>query len=579
MNNWLLVKDSGDNTKHRSFDNHIDLNSGFRFYFTLAKENYYYDDNSMSGIFVFGYYARRLSKNDGKFDLRDLFNLLSKKPKNLNNEIKGFFTILIINAGNFSIINDPLGISKFFYVDNLEMFAGRIKFLKELTSPQLSKNHLLEYYVFNYCLNGNTFFENIKYATPASIYSLNAGGQIPGSTYFDIQNYLATGNSKLTKKEIYREAPEIWMKIIRQWQEVLNGDKVSLTLTAGLDSRIILGSFLKSGYKDFDTFTFGHERTSDVVFAKELAKKYSIPHRHLYPGKDFFLHYSFEAEKVFNVGDSMASIFRAHRMDAYKRIMKASTGIFMGMAGSDLVRGIGYDGLIISPVANYSWTHRRFSDFFNSPDIKSKYASLGFSSFDYLIDNRLDFNYVTHPLHYLFKVVIPLHFAQDVTINANSGYKTYLPFLDMDYLDFLRQAGFLHLSEYKDFKMMNNKRRIGGLYYSAKLSKNIHDGLSSFTLGKGYSVNDIVSSQIFALLKGLYWKKFVKNKLNFVANLTYDNWFWEYLSTYFTKNNISDIGINSEYLEQRLNTMPKSGGELHFLDFAKAVNIHLASKL
>jgi hypothetical protein len=579
MNNWLLVKDKENISKISSFDNQIALNFGFVFSFTLAKDNYYYDDELRSGIFVFGYFARRLSKNEGKFDLKDLFHLLTKNPDNLNNEIKGIFTILIINNGNFSIINDPLGISKFFYTDNLEMYAGRINFLKELTHPQLSKNHLLEYYVFNYCLNGHTFFQNIKYASPASICSLSTGGQVSCSAYFDIQNYLATGIPKLTKKEMYREAPEIWMKIIRQWQEILNGKKVSLTLTAGLDSRIILGSFLKSGYENFDTFTFGHERTSDVVFAKELAQKYSIPHRHLYPEEDFFDNFSYEAEKVFKAGDSLVSIFRAHRLDAYEKVMGFSSGIFMGMAGSDLVRGIGYDGLIISKIANYCWKNKSLFDFFDNDEIRSRFSKLGFNSFDYLKDNNDKYNYISHPLLYIFNVIIPLHFSQDITLSSNNDLKTYLPFLDFDYLDFLRETGFINVKEFGSFEVMNNKRRVRGLRHSAKLAWSLNSDLAKFTLGKGYSADDLANYELWAYAKGIYWKLFIKKKKKYLANLPYEQWFWNYLNTYFTSNNISDTGINANYLAQRLKTVSKSGGELHFLDFAKAVNIHLSTKL
>lgn len=577
MNNWIIKKTSPE-AINENFNEHIDLNSGFRLSFTLNQTDYFFNKNTRSGIFLFGYYTYRLNQSERIKDLNSLYEALEGNIEVLPKIIKGIFTIILISNGNFTLINDPLGISKFFYSKDLSCFAGRIKPVKEQVSDALSQNNLLEYYVFNYCLNGHTFFQNINYSIAASCFKLIPNGQIVTNTYFDIIKYLSEPMPKISSKEVFGKVSEQWLKIIKQWQNELNGQKASLTLTAGVDSRIILGSFLKSGYKPFDTFTFGHELSSDVRFAKLLADKYCIPHNHVYPETEFFEGFDQKAKSVFNEGDTLVSLYRAHRQDAYSQLKGSTRAIFMGMAGSDLVRGFGYNGLITSPLAYHCLNKKEFNKYFQDQQIIEKLNAIGFQSTDSLLDNEATYDYVKHPLHYLFKVIIPLHFSQDVLINSNMGINTYLPFLDFDYLDILLQTNYFGHVDYNNYKLLDIKRRARGLYYSARLAKTVHPELANFSLGKGYSPDDIVKSRILTLIKGSLYK-FSKEKRSDVANFSYGTWFWEFLTNYFQSNDIGETTLNKEYLFKQLLNTAKSGGELHFLDFVKAVNVHMATKL
>jgi hypothetical protein len=432
--------------------------------------------------------------------------------------------------------------------------------------------------VFNYCLNGNTYFDKIKYSTPASCFKLLPDGSVQFCEYFNIISFLKNSSKKESKKDIFAEAVERWRSIIQQLNYVFDQNKASLTLTAGLDSRIIAGGFIKAGIDDFNTFTFGHDESLDVIYAKLLAKKFGLSHKHYYPEKEFFKNFEPNARNVFDAGDSLVSIYRAHRLDAYSKVMNRSTAIVTGMAGSDLVRGIGYDGLIVSAIAWHCWRKRNLETFFENNDIISNLSAIGLNSFEYLLDRKDAYEYVNHPMHYLFKVIIPLHFGQDVMMNMNMGWSTYLPFLDLDYLEFLSKTPYLDVSDYSNFDVRNFKRRTEGLFYSARLLKELNPQLASFTLGKGYSPDDIVRSQIIFLTKGALHKIRERNKYK-VANFSYGDWYWKFLMRYFDHSDLSDIGLDGEYLTNILQNLSHSGGELYFLDFTKAVNVHLAVNL
>jgi hypothetical protein len=572
MNNWLITNrniEKGD----LKFENQIKLNHGYCLYYSDLNINYHLE-NENNGIFIFGYYINRLEKSEDLKHPAGLFKLLLNENINPADYIKGIFTIVLINNGEFKIFNDPLGISKFFYSRNNDVFSGRINYCKKLLDKDLSQENLLEYYVFNYSLNGNTFFKNIFNSVPASIVKISDNGKVSISNYFDILHYLSHKDHKVSNKKILNQSAGVWTEIINQWVNTDKSKPVSLTLTAGLDSRIILASIIKSGNKNLQTFTFGHPDSYDVVYAKKFASKYNIQHQHMYPAPTFFANYAQYASEVHSLGDTLTSVYRAHRFDAYKQIMTHSSAIFMGIAGSDLVRGFSYDGLIVSDIAFNSWNKNSPETYFNKGVI-NKLKNIGFDSVKTITQNIDNYRFIEHPLGYLFKVIIPLHFSQDILINSNNGWKTILPFLDLDYLDFLKNSDYLGVSDFSNYKVMNYRRRSKGLYYSANLLNMLNGEFAEFTLGKGYSAKNIVDSEVLAAYKGIKHKIINRNKAK-QANFSYGKWYHEYLSSYFNQNKIHETGLNEKYLRKKLKETEPFGGELHFLDLTKAINIHLS---
>jgi hypothetical protein len=87
--------------KATPFNTILDLNEGYRFGFSLSRENYHYDSATNSGIFVFGYFIKRLDGADGELSLKNLFERLSKNQDSLYHMIKGIFTIILLVKGKF----------------------------------------------------------------------------------------------------------------------------------------------------------------------------------------------------------------------------------------------------------------------------------------------------------------------------------------------------------------------------------------------------------------------------------------------------------------------------------------------
>lgn len=576
--NWLITRYKAVQCNYLQ---KIHLRDGFDFQFSLDESSYYYNEAIHSGIFIFGYCLPRNSSSFKSLSPEQLFVLLSEHKECFYKSIKGIFTIVLIKNGLFSVFNDHLGLSKFFYCGSTDVgiISNSIVQLKELKSNiKLNPNNALEYYIFNYLLNGNTFYNEIFYSKPATVISLDENHCIKKECYFDLEEYLLESKTLFKGAQVIRNAADVLISIIDQYQRYLCNSHVSLTLTAGLDSRIILGSFIRSRFDQFDTFTFGHDKSSDVFYAKQLAKQFNVENNHLYPERSFFEKFAKAAIDVYVKGESLVSIYRAHRMDAYQKVLQRSQAIFMGLGGSDLVRGSGSDGLIISEIAMHCWQKKSFETYLNKENTTKSIKKMGFNSIEYLLDNKEHYLYISNPLLYLFKVIIPLHFGQDILIIKNMGGNVFVPFLDIDYIDFITKTTYFAFGQYNNYAIYDLRRRTKGLYYSAKLSNELNCELSNITLGKGYTPNDIINYLPLIFLKKLVYKKSKIAKSD-VANFSYGKWYWNYLLEYFTKNDFKYVDLDKDTILDDLMTVDKKGGELHFMDYSKAVNIHLASKI
>ena len=123
------------------------------------------------------------------------------------------------------------------------------------------------------------------------------GGRLINKKYFDIISFIASGKNSLKGNDVYTIIADTLNKIIKQYGKNSN-TKLSLTLTAGLDSRIILSSLKEIKSVEYDTFTFGKAESYDVKFAKLIAKRERIPHKHFFPDADFFNYFSNYAKKT-----------------------------------------------------------------------------------------------------------------------------------------------------------------------------------------------------------------------------------------------------------------------------------------
>lgn len=572
MNNWLIIpkEETFNITTYKlsvTVGNH-------KFYTNTDKLSYYFDENKREGCFIYGYLLPRLNK-DVKSEPVTLLDQFKTKGEKFLEDYKGIFTLIFITRDKISVFNDRVGISKFFYnQDQNDIYASNdILPLKQFVSLGLSMVNIYIYLLFNYFIEDRTAFREIFHSPGGTM--LNIGLQSDISKWFDFKQFLDHREIKFSKKETFKTAPEFWKQLIAQYLDHFKDHNISQTLTAGLDSRMILAGIRNNNYNP-DTFTFGNEHSMDVHYAKKVAKELGLNHHHFYPESTFFDNYHKKSAEVVGSGNGLVTLFRSHRLDAYKKLSNHSDVILFGFIGSEIIRSLYPDGLTLSRIISDYWVT-------GIMDPVENLKELGFLNIDDSIVKNLkneitNLRFLDFPDLYLFDVMIPMHFGQDIRLLERIDIASIAPFWDIDFLEFQKSTPFFITNDRKkDFATLGHFQRRKGPYYSSKIITSLDPKSARISLGKGYSPKDFSTSFYLSGIKFLIYKKRFGDKFK-VQNFGYFNWFKKYLQDYYSSHDMSYLGIDSEKVLQSINSN-NGTDEFGNMQFVKFINIDILRNL
>lgn len=354
--NWIIAKKN--NTTNNSIAYHRFENQDHCILIDNLQndEDYYWDENNKEGVFIIGYILPVLSLNTKVTPLLLLNSYKQAKEESFLN-YKGNFTLIIVLKNEIVLVSDTFGISKFFY--NNEIASNNLWIFKDYSDISVSLEAMYLYSIFNYWIKDYTLFKNISKSEGGYYYLVNS--DIIKKQYFSISSFLRNREIKYTKKSTFKYAPELWTEVLNQYLKGFHNNRISQTLTAGLDSRMILAGFRKLNFTP-ETFTFGNIDSMDVHFAKIIASELNLRHYHYYPDSNFYENFKSIADEVIDIDHGLSTLFRAHRLDAYKKLSNISEVVFFGFIGSEIIRGGVYpDGLIYPNFVLDFWLGKKIS--------------------------------------------------------------------------------------------------------------------------------------------------------------------------------------------------------------------------
>jgi len=575
MYKWLILPN------HMKRGNNLKIlikSKYYQFYSNIDRQSYYLENDK--GLFIFGYILPVLGNSDQNVTPKNLLTKYEKSGKCFIRDYKGIFTLVIYYKGRFEFFTDRFGVSKFFYSGKNNMFiaSNDLKLLSEFHKKQISKINILEYFVFNYFVNGHTLYKEIRYTLGGINYTLNS--KLEKRSYFKITNFLEDRDIKYqTKKDTYKKAAEIWDSIINQYLKFFSDKKISLTLTSGLDSRMILAALKKNNYLPF-TFTFGHKDSMDVIGAKNLAKEINLEHTNLYPDKDFFTNYSNKVLDTLIKGNSLTTLYRAHRLDAYSKIKDKTQAIFFGFIGSEIIRGLYPDGLLIPKLVSELWLNEKLDVKQLIIDHLSRYCmDVSPEDITRLIKRISKYRFIKFADQYLFKVIIPLHFAQDIMLLEDMNISSLCPYWDIDFLNYIKNTQFfISNSRQKDFAKLGHFKRRKQPMFSSNIITLIDKNCALASLGKGYSPKDYANHQYYSYFKFLMFKLSQKIKGPYAPNFSYGDWFFDFLKVGIEKNDLGFLNLDSKNILKKINEINRPSDEYSLLPFTQLLNIDLLGK-
>lgn len=309
-----------------------------------------------------------------------------------------------------------------------------------------------------------------------------------------------------------------------------NTDKVSLSITGGFDSRILL-CILKKLDIDIHGYTYGNPKAKDCLLGKEISKMLKVDHT-VYDirfDKDLF---ASAAKESIRVGDSLCSLHRAHRVEAIKRESAHADTMFLGTMGGEFVKGANHDDYIIS---DFVYDYAKKGDL----DTISKYSKIKCLKPDDQVIREVKSvldrqSYIRDKdnteLHALIEIAANLHHRQNLIQYTKYIPHVYTPFCDKEYLDvlFSSKYNFLHRRKTQNhmrFKLENPK-------FGSIMLQYLNKDLPKIPFANGFSAQEYLISPFYAAYKARYRKRRFKAPPSFPLG----QWMQEYV-----KEQLKDI--------------------------------------
>ncbi|MBN2285927.1 MAG: hypothetical protein JXI43_05725, partial [Tissierellales bacterium] len=319
---------------------------------------------------------------------------------------------------------------------------------------------------------------------------------------------------------------------------------ITMTLTGGNDTRMILAALLNLGIKP-NTFTFGNPESLDAITARKVADSQKLKYQTHYidnPDPSWLTRRGIE---IIDKGNSLLNIHRAHRLDAIKREMESNSAnemIFVGDMGGEYTHGFSYTDYITSKLFRlWKQDDKAFNIELIKTLLKEGYFNEDKVNLDQIytilceqpfIHNKGKFGNF-HVEYYLDAAV---HHTQDMNLYLKNLKYLVCPFMDVDYLEVLFSSPY-HMPLNEGDAKKNHIMEIWKPNLRLTVTHILAPELSDIEYGKKgyYSANEFFGNKFVILLKRIYRYKF---KCKLTPTFAYRDWIPDFVRQSF--NNLSE---------------------------------------
>ncbi|KAA3607015.1 MAG: hypothetical protein DWQ06_00405 [Calditrichaeota bacterium] len=518
--NWLVTNLE---QKVQNFQNEITFSYGKIFWNNkvqfIQKENL--------TIWVDGYLLpnyENFEELKGLSQLELVHFLYKKEGLDFPKSLKGIFTLLVYDGNTLQIFSDQVGIKKFFYFKQGSKFgfSDSLKILSNLLPKvEIEREALVDHILFNHHILGKSFVKGISFSTNATKVQIDTNFQV--SCYWKFEELLDKKNLKSLEK-----SPQFFQKLVNSYLDYLDTKKFSCPITGGIDCRTILSAVDMDKF-DISTYSYGNEKSLDVIYAKNLTKKIGLKYQNYDLNDPIEEEYQDLAKKIITTGNALTSIHRSHRLNAVLREAKNNDTMFLGYMGGELARGLFPDDLIISSFVRKTWNGENIKE---SILCSFKEASFKFNEQDieYALKrvNELK-NWFESPnkyFHFSLEMMSEIHFAQDINLFAQFCSFVIPVYLDIDYLNYIFQTEFNLLN--RTNMTQNPILRLKGPEFHLRIINELNPKIAKEKLSKGYSPKDYQS--ILKLGISVLKNRVLPQKDE--SNFTYRNWYEKFIQKY-----------------------------------------------
>lgn len=225
--------------------------------------------------------------------------------------INGVFSGVLVDIRNqtITLFNDRYGMGRIYYHENAKgfFFASEAKALLRVLpeTRNLDNTGVGEFLSLGCALQGRTLFSGISLLPGGSTWIFAPGGIVRKSLYLD--HAKLEQSAPLSSADYYEELRDTWKRILPRYFR--GPDKVVLSLTGGVDSRMIL-AWLPEEARKVPCYTFAgpYRDCQDVSLAMRLAKVAEQSHTQIKFDRRFLDSFAELSEKTVYFTDGAAEV-------------------------------------------------------------------------------------------------------------------------------------------------------------------------------------------------------------------------------------------------------------------------------
>ncbi len=290
---------------------------------------------------------RELRRKGHRFDDTDgawLPHLYEEKESRFWESLNGLFSGLLIDKRkkNLYLFNDRYGMERIYWHETKDgfYFASEAKALLSVL-PQLREfdpDGVAQFLSFGCTLGSRTLFRGIETLPPGSRWWFDSN-KVHKERYFSPENW---ESQEPLSAESFEEQFAITFRNLLQ-RHLRASSKLGISLTAGLDSRMIMAGFEKTTPAPV-CYTFaGEERDPlDASIAARVAVACGLEHHILRLDKNFFAEFPAQADRTVYVTDGTVGVFGAHEIYFNAKARQLAPVRLTGVFGGEIMRGVSF---------------------------------------------------------------------------------------------------------------------------------------------------------------------------------------------------------------------------------------------
>lgn len=358
----------------------------------------------------------------------------------LCSQLNGYFTFTIFDkkTQKITLVTDRYGMKPLYTWSLHNQIKGFSSEPKALVlhpgfEQQIDINALKTYVDVGHMLGDQTLFNSIKRVAPAAIITIDINtGQSDTARYWSWSDIKV--NQNLSFEGAVDKAYTLFDKAVARCLSTMRQNTLAITLSGGLDSRVLLASAKQHFKGTIKTYTFGEAGCDDAVIAKQVAELAGVSN--LLVAIDENNWFSGREQGVW-LTDGLKNILHMHALSSVNKIAADSNYLLNGYLG-DVTLGGSY--LFNYEQAALEKEQRIAQRYFEHV----AYANITDPYFDYVNDD---------PVLIYNRGVRFIGAGSDLLSHELHNFK---PFMDNDLVDFL-------------YSLPDEYRRNGKLYHAMLL--------------------------------------------------------------------------------------------------------------